>query len=166
MFPPIYIFCWIKTFVIFLWFPIQNSQFEINFVSKISLVDAFLYQNFIFGHLKVPKVHFFSQRTLHHLLYANNGSYKSFRKSFRIMCPLDAPSPGSPESIAPNRFSKFDREHAFLSRFQFWSIYSPMGIQRAQNSKKISKTFFYDRLSCSTLKIICRKYRPTDSGQA
>ena len=37
-------FCWIKTFVIFSWFPIQNSQFEINFVSKISLVDAFLYR--------------------------------------------------------------------------------------------------------------------------
>ena len=52
---------------------------------------------------------------------------KCFRKVFRIMYPLDVPSPGSQKSIAPNRFSKFDREHAFLSRLRFWSIYSPMG---------------------------------------
>jgi len=32
---------------------------------------------------------------------------------------MDAPSPGSPESIAPNRFSKFDWEHAFLADFDF-----------------------------------------------
>ena len=48
-----------QNFCHFLWFSIQNSQFEINSVSKISFVDAFLYQDFIFVHLKVAKVHLF-----------------------------------------------------------------------------------------------------------
>ena len=43
---------------------------------------------------------------------------------------------GSQESIASNRFSKFDREHAFLSRLRFWSIYSPMGTKILICSKK------------------------------
>ena len=47
---------------------------------------------------------------------------KCFRKIVRIMRPLDVHSPGSRESIARNRFSKFDREHAFLNRLRFWSI--------------------------------------------
>ena len=34
---------------------------------------------------------------------------------FLIMYELDVPSQGSQESIAPNRYSKFDREHAFLA---------------------------------------------------
>ena len=34
------------------------------------------------------------------------------------MFHLDVPSSGSQESIAPNRFSKFDREHAFLTRLR------------------------------------------------
>ena len=37
---------------------------------------------------------------------------------FRIMYELDLPSSGSQKSIAPNRFSKFDREHAFLIRLR------------------------------------------------
>ena len=142
MFPPIYIFCWIKTFVIFYGFQFKIVNLKLTLFQKYHWLTRFCIRILFFGIWRYQKFIFFSQRTLHHLLYANNGSYKSFRKSFRIMCPLDALSPGSPESIAPNRFSKFDREHAFLSRFQFWSIYSPMGIQRAQNSKKISKTFF------------------------
>ena len=31
------------------------------------------------------------------------------------MLPMDVPSPDSQESIASNRFSKFDREHVFLA---------------------------------------------------
>ena len=34
---------------------------------------------------------------------------------FRIMRPLRLNSPGSQELIVPNRFSKFDREHAISS---------------------------------------------------
>jgi len=39
---------------------------------------------------------------------------KSFR-FFRIIRPLHYHFPGAQESIAPKRFSKFDREHAFSS---------------------------------------------------
>ena len=42
------------------------------------------------------------------------------------MCPTVLHSPGPHESIPPNRFSKFEREHAFRSIFRFWSIYSPI----------------------------------------
>ena len=52
------------------------------------------------------------------------------------MRPLRLNSPGSQESIAPNRFSKFDREHDFSSLFQFWSIYSPIGAKIEISSKK------------------------------
>ena len=38
-----------------------------------------------------------------------------------LMFHLDVPYPGSQESIAPNRFSKFDREHAFFSELRFLS---------------------------------------------
>ena len=52
-------------------------------------------------------------------LYEKFSSFSNF--FLRIMYPLDVPSPGSQESIAPNRFAKFDREHAFFTRLRFSS---------------------------------------------
>ena len=52
------------------------------------------------------------------------------------MRPLRLNSPGSQESIAPKRFSKFDREHAFSSLFQFLSIHSPTGAKIEISSEK------------------------------
>ena len=45
-------------------------------------------------------------------------------------------SPGPQESIAPNRLSKFDREHAFSSIFRFLSIDSPIESKIEFSSKK------------------------------
>ena len=45
-------------------------------------------------------------------------------------------TPGPNESIAPNSDSKFEREHAFRSVFQFWSIYSPMGTKIEKRFEK------------------------------
>ena len=59
---------------------------------------------------------------------------KKFSKIFSNYVP---PSPGFQESIAPNRFSKFDREHTFLTRLRFWSIYSPMGTKILICSKNV-----------------------------
>ena len=52
------------------------------------------------------------------------------------MLPKILDTPGPHESIAPNRFSKFEREHAFRSVFRFWSIYSPMGTKIEIRRKK------------------------------
>ena len=46
---------------------------------------------------------------------------KSFRFFFELR-PMRLNSPNTQELIAPNSFSKFDREHAFSSLFRFWSI--------------------------------------------
>ena len=96
-------------------------------------------------------VHFFSKNEK-----SDEGIVKkSFRKIFRILYPLDAPSPGPQKSIAPNPFSKFDTEHAFLSRFRFWSIYEDENRESESLEKvhpegtkfgKFFENFFYDPL--------------------
>ena len=68
------------------------------------------------------------------------GPQKTFSNFFRIMHPLYKHSSGSQGSIAPNRFSKLYREHAFLSLFRFWYIlygpYSPIEAKIEISSKK------------------------------
>ena len=77
MFPPIYIFCWIKTFAIF-WFSIQNSQFEINFVSKISFVDAFFCIRILFMYnFKYQKFIFFTKYTAAPPHFQSSKNFKS-----------------------------------------------------------------------------------------
>ena len=49
--------------------------------------------------------------------------------------PLRLNSPNTQELIAPNSFSKFDREHTISSLFQFWSKYSPSG-RKSKSARK------------------------------
>ena len=62
------------------------------------------------------------------------GSLK--KNFFPVMRPLRLNYPGCQEPIASYRFSKFDREHAFSSIFQFWSMCSPIGAKIEISSKK------------------------------
>ena len=71
----------------FLWFSIQNSQFQINFVSKISFVDAFLYQDFIFVHLKVAKVHLF------HRIHCTSSSFLILWYCKNYACEINGLTP-------------------------------------------------------------------------
>ena len=50
---------------------------------------------------------------------STRGESKKRFEIFRIMRSLYKHSPGSQELVAPNRLSKFDREHAFSSIFRF-----------------------------------------------
>ena len=52
------------------------------------------------------------------------------------MYELDVPSPGSQESIAPNRYSKFDQEHTFFYQIK---IFVPMGLYMDQNLNLLKK---------------------------
>ena len=95
--------------------------------------------------------------------------FRDRKKSFRKFS--DAFSPGSPKSIAPNRFSKFDQEHAFSSSFRFWSIYSPKKFWKLflgslmlpstsllKNISWISKTYSWYLLVCLKIWFHDRKW--------
>ena len=53
--------------------------------------------------------------------YALGWFHKGVFDFFRIMYPLSLNSPGSQESIEPNRFPKFDREHALGAKIKISS---------------------------------------------
>ena len=55
-------------------------------------------------------------------LSESDSKFVQGRTTFKVEIENYALSPGSQESISPNRFSKFDLEHAFSSRLGFSSI--------------------------------------------
>jgi len=69
------------------------------------------------------------------------------------MCPLDALSPDSSESIAPNHFSKFDREHGFLSGLRFWYLWD----YKWTKSKSAQKAFSWSNFE--------KRFGAIDSGE-
>ena len=90
----------------------QRRYFLVNFTSTLRV-----------ERLDLPIVH--SPESTNSEPVVKNKLSDRFRFFFQIMPPLYKHFIGIPEfqeSLAPNCFSKFDREHAFSSLVRFWSM--------------------------------------------